>query len=142
MPLGRTRLCLTGPLGYVELIAALRAAWVVLTDSGGIQEEAATLRVPLLVLRQTTERPEVISAGIGRMVGTKFVAIVTELHRLRVDAERHAAMRRAESARLFGDGQASQRIVERLLGTPPESGLRRSVTRREPVRVTADLHRS
>ena len=65
----RNRILLTQPLTYPEMLHVLRDAWIIMTDSGGIQEEAITLGVPVLVLRKTTERPEVITAGGGAVVG-------------------------------------------------------------------------
>jgi UDP-N-acetylglucosamine 2-epimerase len=111
------RLC--EPLAYPELVRCLRRSRLVLTDSGGIQEEAPTFGVPVLVLRETTERPEGIAAGVARLVGTTRQAIVDETTRLLTDPAAHAAM--ACSRNPYGDGRAAQRIVAILAGEPSES---------------------
>jgi UDP-N-acetylglucosamine 2-epimerase len=116
-PLCSARLLLTAPLDYPSLIAVLRRCWVALTDSGGIQEEAVSLGVPLLVLRATTERPEVLSAGHGRLVGTATDAIVEAFATLAHDPAAHASMRCRSGASPFGDGHAAQRIRAALLQT-------------------------
>jgi UDP-N-acetylglucosamine 2-epimerase (non-hydrolysing) len=103
---------LVPPLPYPELVGQLAAADLVLTDSGGIQEEAPALGVPVLVLRDTTERPEGLAAGTARVVGTDPDRIVAEACRLLDDPAAHAAMARAHSP--YGDGFAAQRIVEIL----------------------------
>jgi UDP-N-acetylglucosamine 2-epimerase (non-hydrolysing) len=86
----------------------------VLTDSGGIQEEGATLGRPLLVLREVTERPELVEAGAGLLVGTDGGRIVEEACRLLDDADAAAAMARPRL--LFGDGRAAARIADVLAG--------------------------
>ena len=83
-----------------------------LTDSGGVQEEAPALAKPVLVMRETTERPEGVDAGTARLVGTDADRIVSETFRLLDDAAEYAAMARAHNP--FGDGHAAQRIVELL----------------------------
>jgi UDP-N-acetylglucosamine 2-epimerase (non-hydrolysing) len=111
----RAHLC--EPLDYDRLVAALREATLVLSDSGGIQEEAPALGKPVLVLRRTTERPEAVDAGTARLIGTDSDAIVREASTLLDDSAAYDAMARAHNP--FGDGQASGRIVEaarRLLG--------------------------
>jgi UDP-N-acetylglucosamine 2-epimerase (non-hydrolysing) len=111
----RAHLC--EPLDYDRLVAALREATLVLSDSGGIQEEAPALGKPVLVLRRTTERPEAVDAGTARLIGTDSDAIVREASALLDDPAAYDAMARAHNP--FGDGQASGRIVEaarRLLG--------------------------
>ena len=84
-----------------------------LTDSGGVQEEAPALGKPVLVMRETTERPEGVSAGTARLVGTDVTRIVTELFNLLDDKAAYEAMARAHNP--FGDGQSAGRIVE-LIG--------------------------
>jgi UDP-N-acetylglucosamine 2-epimerase (non-hydrolysing) len=114
------RVDLVEPLGYHELVAALRGCTLVATDSGGIQEEAPTFGKPVLVLRRTTERPEAVEAGCARLVGTDRAVVRAELLRLLDDPAAHAAMARA--ANPFGDGRASQRIVRSVrerLGLEP-----------------------
>lgn len=101
------------PLDYLPLVHLLRHAHLVLTDSGGIQEEAPSLGKPVLVLREVTERPEAVAAGTVRLVGSSRQRIVEETVRLLDDATAYAAMARAVSP--YGDGHASERIVEALL---------------------------
>ncbi|MGB3072432.1 MAG: UDP-N-acetylglucosamine 2-epimerase (non-hydrolyzing) [Ottowia sp.] len=103
---------LTAPLDYLAMQQALADAWLVLTDSGGLQEEAPTFKVPLLVLRDETERPEVIDAGCAELVGADRAAIVHAVRRLMTD---EAAYRRMQAGgNPFGDGTASQQIVQHL----------------------------
>ncbi|MEB3321624.1 MAG: UDP-N-acetylglucosamine 2-epimerase (non-hydrolyzing) [Synechococcaceae cyanobacterium] len=104
------RAFLTEPLDYDRLVAAMRGCTLLLTDSGGLQEEAPALGKPVLVLRRTTERPEAVEAGTARLIGTDSAAIVAETGRLLDDPEAYGAMARAHNP--FGDGQASGRIVE------------------------------
>jgi UDP-N-acetylglucosamine 2-epimerase (non-hydrolysing) len=101
------------PLDYLPLIQLMKHCVVILTDSGGIQEEAPSLGVPVLVLRETTERPEAIEAGTAKLVGTDRAWIVSEASRLLDDAEAHAQMARAVNP--YGDGQAAQRIATALI---------------------------
>jgi UDP-N-acetylglucosamine 2-epimerase (non-hydrolysing) len=84
-----------------------------LTDSGGVQEEAPALGKPVLVMRETTERPEGVAAGTARLVGTETTVIVTEMFKLLDDKAAYEAMARAHNP--FGDGHTARRIVE-LLG--------------------------
>lgn len=111
-------LLLLEPVGYGELVWLLDRAELVLSDSGGLQEEAPTLGRPLLVLREVTERPEVIEAGAGLLVGTDRARIVREAERLLSDPGARAAVGRPR--RLFGDGRAGARIAAHLLGAPVE----------------------
>jgi UDP-N-acetylglucosamine 2-epimerase (non-hydrolysing) len=97
-------------LPYLPFLALMSRATLVLTDSGGIQEEAPSLGKPVLVLRDTTERPEAVEAGTVRLVGTSFEGIVTEATRLLTDRAAYAAMARAHNP--YGDGRATGRIVE------------------------------
>lgn len=97
------------PLDYPNFIAALDRAHIVLTDSGGVQEEAPALGKPVLVMRETTERPEGVAAGTARLVGTDAPRIVSELSRLLDDKAAYQAMARAHNP--FGDGRAAQRIA-------------------------------
>jgi UDP-N-acetylglucosamine 2-epimerase (non-hydrolysing) len=91
---------------------ALMDAWLVLTDSGGLQEEAPTFGVPLLVLRTETERPEAIEAGCARLAGTRRGSIVSQVERLWNDSSAYEAM--AHAGNPFGDGHACDRIVDFL----------------------------
>jgi UDP-N-acetylglucosamine 2-epimerase (non-hydrolysing) len=110
---GHARALLTEPLGYADFVRALEEATLVLTDSGGVQEECAALGKPVLVLRGHTERPEAIEAGVAKVVGTGARAIVEAASRLLDDPAVRGAMCRASDA--FGDGRASQRILAALL---------------------------
>jgi UDP-N-acetylglucosamine 2-epimerase (non-hydrolysing) len=103
------RVFLTEPLDYDRLVAAIRGCTLLLTDSGGLQEEAPSLGKPVLVLRRTTERPEAVEAGTARLIGTDADAIAREAGRLLDDAEAYEAMARAHNP--FGDGTASAQIV-------------------------------
>jgi UDP-N-acetylglucosamine 2-epimerase (non-hydrolysing) len=110
---GHARALLTDPLGYTAFVRALERAALVLTDSGGVQEECTALGKPVLVMREHTERPEAIEAGVAKVVGTGTHAIVEAASRLLEDPPSRAAMARASGA--FGDGHASQRILAALL---------------------------
>jgi UDP-N-acetylglucosamine 2-epimerase (non-hydrolysing) len=107
---GHPRAFLTEPLDYDQLVAAMRGCTLVLSDSGGLQEEAPALGKPVLVLRRTTERPEAIEAGTARLIGTASADILAETSTLLSDAAAYEAMARAHNP--FGDGLASGRIVE------------------------------
>ena len=104
------RVTLTEPLDYDRLVAAMKGCTLLLTDSGGLQEEAPALGKPVLVLRRTTERPEAVEAGTARLVGTDPATILEETSRLLSDQTAYDAMSRAVNP--FGDGQASQRILD------------------------------
>ena len=108
---GHPRVVLTEPLDYDRLVAAMKGCCLLLTDSGGLQEEAPALGKPVLVLRRTTERPEAVDAGTARLVGTDPDVIVEETSRLLGDATAYEEMSRAVNP--FGDGHASERILER-----------------------------
>lgn len=120
------RLFLTQPLGYAALIWLLQRAWLVLTDSGGIQEEAAALHAPILVLRETTERPELIEAGAGRLVGTNQATILHAVRELTSKAALAQSMR--EAVNPFGDGTTGQRIAALISHTFAPSETSCSVT--------------
>jgi len=113
---GISNLTLLPPLDYLPLVHLMKRAALVLTDSGGLQEEAPSLSVPVLVLRQTTERPEGVQAGTLRLVGTDSQQIFSEASRLLDDPQAHAAM--AHAVNPFGDGHAAQRIVKAILEYP------------------------
>jgi len=110
---GLSNVSLIEPLDYLALVHLLKRATLVLTDSGGIQEEAPGLRVPVLVMRDTTERPEGIDAGVVKLVGTGRSRIVQEATVLLTDSNAYAAM--ANGANPYGDGKASARIAAILL---------------------------
>jgi UDP-N-acetylglucosamine 2-epimerase (non-hydrolysing) len=97
------------PLAYLDFIHVLDSSDLVLTDSGGIQEEAPALGKPVLVLRETTERPEAVEAGVARLVGTAPAAVHDAVTRLLDDRRAYRAMAHAVSP--FGDGQASARVA-------------------------------
>ncbi len=103
------RLLLCPPLDYPALLWCLRRSTLALTDSGGIQEEGAALSTPVLVLRNTTERPELIEAGAGLLVGTDQAHVLASVSRLLADAPALDSMRRAINP--FGDGSTSARVV-------------------------------
>jgi UDP-N-acetylglucosamine 2-epimerase (non-hydrolysing) len=109
---GHDRIILVEPLSYPQIVGALRRAWMVVTDSGGLQEEAPALGKPVLVLRDVTERPEAVTAGAVRVVGTageRILASLTELHR-----NPRAYARMARPVFPYGDGHAAQRIAAAL----------------------------
>ncbi len=103
------RVFLTEPLDYKELVGAIQRCYLLLTDSGGLQEEAPSLGKPVLVLRETTERPEAIAAGTAKLVGTDPGTIVAAAMELLTDPAAYQAM--ATAINPFGDGRASDRIV-------------------------------
>ena len=107
------RVVLTEPLDYDRLVAAMKGCTLLLTDSGGLQEEAPALGKPVLVLRETTERPEAVDAGTARLVGTDPTTIHREASLLLENSEAYNAM--AKAVNPFGDGQASGRILEAAL---------------------------
>jgi UDP-N-acetylglucosamine 2-epimerase (non-hydrolysing) len=111
---GVPNIVLRPPLEYLANVQLLQRSSVVVTDSGGIQEEAAGLNVPCLVLRDVTERPEGVQTGALRIVGTDRGRIVAEASRLLDDPLEHRRMASAENP--FGDGHAAARIVASLLG--------------------------
>ena len=111
---GLPNIYLTGPLGYEPFVHLMMRSHIILTDSGGIQEEAPSLGKPVLVMRETTERPEAVEAGTVRLVGTDTGGIVAETERLLEDKAHYRAM--AKSLNPYGDGKASGRIVRVLRG--------------------------
>src|SRR5437868_14409097 len=104
---------LVPPLDYLPLVHLLVRSYLVLTDSGGLQEEAPSLGKPVLILRNTTERPEAIEAGTAKLVGPAYQDIVDETARLLEDSLAYGNM--AQAVNPFGDGQAARRIVAALL---------------------------
>ena len=103
---------LVEPLDYLPFVYLMSRAHLLLTDSGGIQEEAPSLGKPVLVMRETTERPEAVEAGTVRLVGTDRARIVDAASGLLDDPAAHAAMARAHNP--YGDGQAARRIARVL----------------------------
>lgn len=109
--LGRhPRIKLLDPLSYVPFVDLMRRAYLLLTDSGGIQEEGLSLGKPILVMREKTERPEAITSGNARLVGTDEDRIVTQVNALLDDPEPHRGIARDDNP--YGDGNASQRIAD------------------------------
>ncbi len=104
------RVFLTDPLDYTALVGAIARCTLLLTDSGGLQEEAPALGKPVLVLRDTTERPEAVEAGTARLIGTECDRIASEAVRLLDDSQAYQTM--ANAVNPFGDGHASQRILQ------------------------------
>lgn len=107
------RILLLPPLNYLDLSHLIKKCRFVVTDSGGIQEEAPALGKPVLVLRQVTERPEAVAAGTARVVGTEKERIVTEVSKLVTDSIHYKKM--AKAVNPYGDGQASRRTVDSIL---------------------------
>ncbi len=127
---------LVEPMDYVSFVDAMRRSYLLLTDSGGIQEEAPSLGKPVLVMRDRTERPEAVEAGTVKLVGANPERIVSEVSRLLSDEAEYARMSRAHNP--YGDGHASERIVARMarelsLATPAQLK-RRAFTVRPAVR--------
>lgn len=113
---------LTGPLSYPEMVAALRLAVLILTDSGGLQEEGPALGVPVLVLRDETERPEGVALGVARLVGRRRAGIVGAARELLRDESARGRM--ARTVLPYGDGHAAERI-RAILEAPSSSPSRR-----------------
>jgi UDP-N-acetylglucosamine 2-epimerase len=106
------QISLLPPVDYRSLIYLMANAELVLTDSGGLQEEAPALRVPVFVLREVTERPEGVEAGVAKLVGTDQAYIVQSVSEILTDRSKYEQMATAENP--YGDGRAAERIVERL----------------------------
>jgi UDP-N-acetylglucosamine 2-epimerase (non-hydrolysing) len=118
---GQPNIRLLDPMDYVPFVDLMRRAYLLLTDSGGIQEEAPSLGKPVLVLREKTERPEAVSAGTARLVGTDERQIVAEAERLLDDPAAYYCMARRHNP--YGDGRASERIAKALLSAEPNQRL-------------------
>jgi UDP-N-acetylglucosamine 2-epimerase (non-hydrolysing) len=108
----RSNIHLIEPMAYLPFVALMERATLILTDSGGIQEEAPSLGKPVLVTRDTTERPEALSAGTAKLVGANRERIVTEVTRLLTDSSYYGAMSHAHNP--YGDGKATERILEAI----------------------------
>ena len=119
---GFDRLHIIDPLEVLDFHNFMAVSHIILTDSGGIQEEAPSLGKPVLVMRDTTERPEGVAAGTLKLVGTEEEAIYREFSRLLCDDEEYVAMSRASNP--YGDGHASERIAEALGRSSLEAGIR------------------
>jgi UDP-N-acetylglucosamine 2-epimerase (non-hydrolysing) len=107
------RIHLITPVNYTTMMWLMRRSHIIVSDSGGIQEEAASIPRPLLVLRESTERPETIQAGVARLVGTDITAITEGINTLMNDANAYAEMIKADNP--FGDGHAATRIADALM---------------------------
>jgi len=103
---------LLGPLDYLPFVAMMNRAHIILTDSGGVQEEAPSLGKPVLVMRDTTERPEAVDAGTVRLVGTDYEAIIGGVSELLMDQTVYETMSRAHNP--YGDGKATDRHLKAL----------------------------
>jgi UDP-N-acetylglucosamine 2-epimerase (non-hydrolysing) len=110
---GLSNVHLIEPVDYLPFVHLMDRAYLIITDSGGVQEEAPSLGKPVLVMRDITERPEAVQAGTVRLVGTSREAIVRETLHLLNDAEAYKRMSRAHNP--YGDGQAVGRILEAVL---------------------------
>lgn len=109
---GRGNVLLIEPLSYVPFVDLMRQAYLLITDSGGVQEEGPSLGKPILVLREKTERPEAVKAGTVKLVGTDSELIAREANRLLDDPAEYDRMARLHNP--YGDGRASERIVRRI----------------------------
>lgn len=115
---GIPNVTLLQPLEYLPLIQLMKHATLVLTDSGGIQEEATGLGIPTLVLREVTERPEGVDAGVLKLVGTDYHKIISETTKLLNDPHYYDSM--AHAANPYGDGHAAERIVDEIIRYSPD----------------------
>jgi UDP-N-acetylglucosamine 2-epimerase (non-hydrolysing) len=120
---GLPQVLLTSPLDYHDLLRVMKGSFLILTDSGGIQEEAPSFHKPTLVLRELTERPEAVEAGLAELVGTDVDRILDGCARLLTDADAYRSM--SNGANPFGDGRAGERIASILADTlAPTPGAR------------------
>jgi UDP-N-acetylglucosamine 2-epimerase len=110
---GMENVNLTEPLGYIELVKEIEESFLIWSDSGGIQEEAPSFSKPVLILRNVTERPEVVTSGFGKLVGTDTNRIVALTCQLMTDEEEYERMTMGSNP--FGDGHASERILDVIL---------------------------
>jgi UDP-N-acetylglucosamine 2-epimerase (non-hydrolysing) len=110
---GLPNVFLVEPLDYVPFVDLMRRAYLLITDSGGIQEEGPSLGKPILVMREKTERPEAVAAGTVKLVGTDADRIVNEATRLLDDQAEYTRMARIHNP--YGDGRASERIRQAIL---------------------------
>jgi len=109
----RKEVLLLDTLDYKDMVNLMSKSYIILTDSGGIQEEAPSLGKPVLVLREETERPEAVEAGVVKLIGTNSKNIIKEIKELLDDEEKYLEM--ARNINLYGDGKASERIIKRIL---------------------------
>jgi len=109
----REEVLLLDTLDYPDMINLMSKSYIILTDSGGIQEEAPSFGKPVLVLRNETERPEAVEAGVAKLIGTNRQRIFEEVKQLLEDKEKYEKM--VKSINPYGDGRASERIVKKIL---------------------------
>jgi UDP-N-acetylglucosamine 2-epimerase (non-hydrolysing) len=109
---GHPRIVLSEPVSYSEIVGAMQRAWLVVTDSGGLQEEAPALGKPVFVLRDVTERPEAVEAGVVRVIGTSESQVLNALKKLHRDEKAYRSMARPVFP--YGDGHAADRIIDGL----------------------------
>ncbi len=128
---GRPNVQLLEPLAYRPFVHLLRSADIVLTDSGGIQEEAPSFGVPVLVVRETTERPEGVQAGCAKLSGTDPAAVAADIELLLDD--RGAYERMAHATNPYGDGRAAARIAEQLASAPMPAAIEPTLPTGEPT---------
>lgn len=102
------------PLDYLRFVYLMNRSYIILTDSGGIQEEAPSLGKPVLVMRETTERPEAVDAGTVKIVGTNPNTICKEVYSLLNNDEKYMKMSQAHNP--YGDGYASDKMINHILG--------------------------
>lgn len=119
--MGCDQVILTAPMGYADFVHLLSDAWLLVSDSGGIQEEAASLGKPILVLRENTERPEGVQAGVARLVGERADDLAPLLEEAIADTDWFEHARRV--TKVFGDGTAAQKITSILLPQPEPARL-------------------
>jgi UDP-N-acetylglucosamine 2-epimerase (non-hydrolysing) len=110
---GQPNIHLIAPLDYAPFVYLMNRARIILTDSGGVQEEGPSLGKPVLVMRETTERPEAVASGTAKLVGTSTERILREVDRLIIDSDAYQAMAKATNP--YGDGKATARIIDATL---------------------------
>jgi UDP-N-acetylglucosamine 2-epimerase (non-hydrolysing) len=133
---GLANVHLIKPLDYLSFVRLMQLAHVVLTDSGGVQEEAPSLGKPVLVMRDVTERPEAVAAGTARLVGTDPNTIVRGVCALFDDEQ--LWRRTSQTANPYGDGKACSRIVDALMGRPVDEFVAELPSRRSEAE---EVHR-
>ena len=124
------RIRLTDPMGYCDFIHLLSGSWLIVSDSGGIQEEATALGKPMIVLRENTERPEAVECGVARLVGESPERLREMLRTALIDEVWHANASRSRD--VFGDGYTAERVCDVLLGAQ-----RSPVASQQPMRIAA-----
>jgi UDP-N-acetylglucosamine 2-epimerase (non-hydrolysing) len=106
-------------MGYCDFVHLLSQTWLIVSDSGGIQEEATALGKPMIVLRENTERPEAVECGVARLVGESPVLLGEMLRTALIDEVWHASANNSRD--VFGDGQTAERVCDILFGAPPQT---------------------